>query len=229
MYHPGNSSRFLSVFEFAKVNRRFVPFLLLLVVVALLQGCYRVWVSRGYVTPDAQWSSQAGAVGTKILGPDIDIYVRVTRGVLSEREHTNVFWDSGGELAPPLGISLWFGPKQQNFIFDPYETSVLLPNGNKLKAIRIITKWSGLGRSGDWKCESGQTVYFESAPPYLLRRGYCFEYYFNTVTPPLESQFSMQIDGLAQGGNHVSIPEIKFQKGSFGMMGLPSSRENMGE
>ncbi len=195
-----------------------IRFVLIVVGIVLLSGCYRAWVSQGQITPAGEWSSHTGGAGSSIFGPDIEIFVKASKGVSNDNP---LIWNKVKEPAPPLGISLWFNPKQPNFTFNPHETFVLLPGMDKLKPSRIVTKLAGLGKSADWTCESNKVAEFKPGPPSALRHGSCFELYFNAKTPPLESLFEMKVEGLTRDGNHIVVPEIQFQKGSFWIMILP--------
>lgn len=85
-------------------------FSLLLACLVSLTGCYRTWVSQGHVAPNADWQTKSTDSGTFLLGPDIELFVKINNR--TPPLFTN-------PQPHPLQLSLTFYSVGSGFKFDP--------------------------------------------------------------------------------------------------------------
>lgn len=180
---------------------------------ALLQGCH-VIVSEAYIepNPNTDWYSENKARFSILHSHGIAIYVRASNTDPSS---------FGNKLYPNyFGVSLWFNTEGNDFRFNPNEVFLSFADVEKLKPVKIKLESAGLSaHDAGWECGNYPTKDFGPGPSYVLRRGFCVELYFNVNAPSPETSFSMRLDSLMRGDKQIVVPEIRFRKGSFWVIG----------
>lgn len=193
-------------------------FFLVLIGLGILSGCYSAWVSQGQIVPSTEWQSHAVMASSLLSGQDIEIFLKVGNGASSS-------WDYA-QRSPLFGISLWFAPKALDFEINPNQVFLQIPSTAVLSPARILMSHVGSNvEASGWSCYGNpkniKDIDIKSDDKHVLRRGSCFEFYFDTTAPSPDAEFSMRIEGLARNGQKVAIPEIQFRKGSFKVMDFP--------
>jgi hypothetical protein len=119
-----------------------------------------------------------------------------------------------------FGISLWFDPKGKDFKFNPDDVFLTFPGTEKLKPEKINLVSAGIRVDGaGWECGRYPMRDFGPGPTYALHRGFCVELYFGANGPSPETSFRMHLEGLTRDNKKVVVPEIRFRKGSFWLIG----------
>ncbi len=181
---------------------------------ASLQGC-QIHVSEAYfeASENKEWHSESKSGYSFLHGIDISIYVRTSNEdpipSFGHKQYPNYF-----------GISLWFNPKVDSFMFNPDQVFLSLPKSERLKPAKTKLVLTGMRvDAAGWECGRSRKTEVGSGPFYPLQRGLCVELYFEGSAPSPETSFSMHLEGLTRDNKKVVVPEIRFRKGSFWQMG----------
>lgn len=173
--------------------------------VASLYGCVSLSLSRAFVDPGTGWLSEAAGRGQRIIGHEVDIFVK-TSNSFSKLED--------GTKSDTFGVSLYFIPKIENLEFIPSGVSLMFPGVPAIKPARINLKNAGYNAS-IWECGPYPIANFGPGPHYVLRRGFCVDLYFNVRPPSPDTEFMLRIPELIQNSRRISIPDLKFKKGTL--------------
>lgn len=177
-----------------------------------LSGCFPEKHSEAYLYPQSTWQAVRAGSSKRIIGPDISIYISVS----------NIRWWTGGTPGErDFRITLWFAPERPNFAFDPRDSILVLDSTKKMSPSRVESKWTGNNNSSGWYGCNRYPV-LDREPKYVLRRGSCFELYFDIEPPKPEKEFILRISGLSIDGKHLEVPDIYFQEARTWV--LPISR-----
>lgn len=168
----------------------------------LLSGCFKQFVSKDDL-PENRESNGHG----KLLVPGLGVIIRSSN-------ETPRSWI---RISRDFEITTWFAPTRPGFQFDPQRVRLVFPDGKVLTPMAVFTvsDASDPSRAHTTDCWSNRRLPIEGKPPYPLKIGYCFEMFFDIRPPAADVPFTMHIDGLTHDGKPVSVPEIRFNKGSF--------------
>lgn len=191
--------------------------------VVSLYGCASTLLSRASVDPGTGWSSEVAGRGQRIIGHDVDIYVKASNSVSSLEDETK---------RDTFGVSLYFVPKVDNLKFMPAEVSLLLAGTPAIKPMRFDLMIAGNNAGLNiWECGQrysepiGKFIYpvvnFESGSQYTLRPGFCADLYFDVQPPSPDTEFVLRIPDLIQNNERIKIPDLQFKKGSGGIIDFP--------
>lgn len=175
-----------------------------------LYGCVSsASLSRAFVDPETGWSSQAWGRSQRIVGHDVDIYVKTSNSISSLKDETK---------RDTFGVYLFFVPRMDNFKFIPTEVSLLLPGLPAIKPMRFNLQVTGNNSSADMP-DCGHYNYpkvdFGSGPQYTLQPGFCADLYFDVQPPLPDTEFVLRITEITHNDRRIDVPDLQFKKGVF--------------
>jgi hypothetical protein len=183
--------------------------------IAFLCGCYSASLSRAFVDPTTGWSSEVSGRAQRIVGPNIDIYVKTSNRVSRVNNET--------EMAI-FGVSLFFVTRIDGLEFDPAAVSLLIPGLVEMKPAQFYLKSTGNNSGLDiWDC--GHYRYppadFGSGPRYVVRSGLCVDLFFDVSPPSPETEFVLRIPAFARNEEELRVPDLRFKKGTVRIVDFP--------
>jgi hypothetical protein len=176
-----------------------------------LLGCSPYVVSGAFLEPARGWSSEGAGRGQRLIGPEVEIYVRAGNLVSSGVDETKDV---------DFGVSLYFQPKADGLEFDPAEVSLLIPGTSPLTPIAFEAKNAGY-TPGDRSCARYDGKSADANGRYKIVRGLCFDFHFAVAPPGPDAQFTLHVPPLASSTGFVQVPDIRFRKLKGAILFLP--------
>lgn len=148
-------------------------------------------------------------------------------------------WD-GQYLLKPLGVWLEVSPRNGWITLDPQQVRLKTDQGPDINALSFLgpskswespgTLAAGCGPRGYGtgigmtriavsqksiiEADSASGIYRPSIGPVISQGKNCFMFWFDTDPVP-EHEFLLSVDGIFIDGKNVTLPKIRFQKGSL--------------
>jgi hypothetical protein len=205
------------------------------VAVTLVHGCAFVEV-REVSRPTLERTAGAAAV-------DKDSYIilpGVMLAVAARNERTTATLVGPGMVVPlpvipvpvgtpaPRGSHFWIevaiDPEGEAFTFDPGEVGLRLGQGPAFRPLLMkgpaaVFDKSGR-RSSDRLCGLDPTDEIRAPARVRVAELSCYALGFEIATPGADEDFDLSVNGLANAGQAVVVPPIRFVKGSAALFGM---------